>query len=213
MSLSAEDPARAARAEFVALMHQREARPAHVQHVARLALALFDSLVSLHGLASRERLLLEAASHLHDIGHGSPTPNDTEHHKESARLIRAHAWVAFNAREVELMAQVARYHRRALPDFTHDEFCSLPAEDRDVVMRLAALLRLADALDRTHAQLVRRLAAELTENRIVIHVQAEGAIERELTAARQRGDLATLVFQRELEFVVEGGSEQPGAGG
>jgi len=187
---------------MLALMQQREARPVHVQHVARLALSIFDGLVSLHSLSSRERLLLEAAAHLHDIGHGT-VPTDEGHHKESARLIRAHPWTSFDAREVELIAQVARYHRRVMPDFTHEEFRNLSEEDRNVVMILAALLRLADAFDKTHAQLIRHVTAALPENRIVFHLEAQGALERELAAARQRADLAALVFRREIDFVVD----------
>lgn len=199
MSLPADDPSHAARAEFLALMHGREARPCHVQHVSRLSLALFDGLAPLHHFGPRERLLLEAAAHLHDIGHSSPEAAEG-HHKESARLIREHAWAGFSPREVEIIAQVARYHRRALPEFSHDEFRNLPAEDRDLVLTLAAILRLADALDRTHAQLVQNIAVGLPNNRIVLRLEASDVIDRELISARQKCDLAILVFQRDVEF-------------
>src|SRR5262245_41725657 len=111
----------AAREEIIGLMRQMEARPLHVQHVARLALLLFDGLAPLHNLGPRERLLLEAAGHLHDIGH-QYDHTGIGHHKESARLIREYAWTKLGRPEVELVAQLARYHRGRLPDFKHDEF-------------------------------------------------------------------------------------------
>src|SRR5689334_18209396 len=120
-------------------MREKESRPVHVQHVAMLALQLFDQLVELHGLGGRERLMLEAAGHLHDIGHGTILTGEG-HHKESARLIREHPWKSFNPQEVEIIAQVARYHRKSIPELSHDEFRGLADWDRRVVLRLAALL-------------------------------------------------------------------------
>jgi exopolyphosphatase/guanosine-5'-triphosphate,3'-diphosphate pyrophosphatase len=191
----------AAREEILTLMRQREARPGHVQHVALLALQLFDQLAGLHGLGGRERLLLEAAGCLHDIGHGSPETGEG-HHKESARLIREQPWQNFTPQEVEVIAQVARYHRKSMPELSHDEFRALPDWDRRTVQRLAALLRLADSLDRTHTQSVRRVRVELPVNRIVFHLEVAGPALREVRAAQIKGDLAQAVFQRDLVFMV-----------
>src|SRR5438477_13095773 len=83
--------------EVLALMQTMETRPLHVTHVTNLALQLFDGLSSLHGLGERERVLLEAAGYLHDIGHQFDYLG-TGHHKESARLIREHPREEFNAR-------------------------------------------------------------------------------------------------------------------
>jgi exopolyphosphatase / guanosine-5'-triphosphate,3'-diphosphate pyrophosphatase len=193
----------AAREEILSVMHELEKRPVHVQHVARLALQLFDALVELHGLGPRERLLLEAASLLHDIGHQSdPAPEG--HHKESARMIRERGWTHFSAAEIEIVAQVARYHRRSMPESGHDEFRALSGQDRRIVQHLSALLRLADSLDRTHEQLVQRIAIELPPNRIVFRLEVAGPVLREVQAARKKGDLATAVFQRDLMFTVDG---------
>jgi exopolyphosphatase / guanosine-5'-triphosphate,3'-diphosphate pyrophosphatase len=190
-----------ARSELLALMSEREFRPIHVQHVTRLALQLFDALVELHGLGARERLLLEAASYLHDIGHCSESTG-LGHHHESARLIREHAWQYFDPAEVEIIAQVARYHRKSMPEVEHEEFRALGDRDRRVVQRLAALLRLADSLDRTHQQLVRSISVELPVNRILLRLEAAGPILREVQAAIKKGDLAMAVFQRDLVFMV-----------
>jgi exopolyphosphatase/guanosine-5'-triphosphate,3'-diphosphate pyrophosphatase len=189
-----------ARDEILAFMREAEARPAHVQHVAELALQLFDQLAPLHGLGARERLLLEAAAHLHDIGHRSPTPGPGHHH-ESARLIRERPWKQFSAQEVEIIAQVARYHRKAMPEMSHDEFKALPDWDRRVVQRLAAILRLADAFDRSHAQHIERVVVELPVNRMVLQLKSLGPVLREVLAAHSKGDLARAVFQRDLVFM------------
>ena len=192
-------PDTAGRDEFLALMHEMEKDPCHVQHVAGLALQLFDGLALLHGLGERERLLLEAAACLHDIGHRTEAPGQ-EHHKESARHIRGREWRHFSPREVELFAQVARYHRKSLPQLRHEPFDALSPEDRSRVQQLAALLRLADGLDRRHAQLVTRLSAELAPDRIVFHLHTTEIASREIIAATQKADLAEAVFGRKVEF-------------
>jgi exopolyphosphatase/guanosine-5'-triphosphate,3'-diphosphate pyrophosphatase len=191
----------AAREEILALMREKEARPVHVQHVAMLALQLFDQLVELHGLGDRERLFLEAAGCLHDIGHGIAVTGEG-HHKESARLIREHPWQSFTPPEVEVIAQVARYHRKSIPELSHDEFRALADWDRRIVQRLAALLRLADSLDRNHTQLVQRVRVELPINQIVLHLEASGTVLREVRAAQIKGDLAQAVFQRDIVLIV-----------
>src|SRR5438045_6335189 len=140
-----------ARQEILALMREFENRPAHVSHVADLALQLFDGLVELHGLGPGERLLLEGAGHLHDIGHKFDNLGEG-HHKESARMIREHRWQNFTSPEISIMAQVARYHRKSPPELAHREFASLPEPARPIVEKLSALLRLADSLDRNHEQ-------------------------------------------------------------
>jgi exopolyphosphatase/guanosine-5'-triphosphate,3'-diphosphate pyrophosphatase len=189
-----------ARAEMLAFMREKEARPAHVQQVARLALQLFDQLAVLHGLGGRERLLLEAAAHLHDIGHRTSPPGSGHHH-EAARMIREHPWKHFSGPEVEVIAQVARYHRKAMPEMSHEEFKKLNDWDRRVVLRLAAMLRLADAFDRSHAQHIERVMVELPVNRIVLRLESPGPVLREVLAAHLKGDLARLVFQRDLAFM------------
>src|ERR1700690_2031937 len=85
--------------EVLNLMRAMESRPLHVTHVTTLALQIFDSLVALHGLGAPERLLLEAAGYLHDIGHQFDHLG-TGHHKESARMIREHPWRNFTPEDV-----------------------------------------------------------------------------------------------------------------
>ena len=189
------------REEILALMREMENRPVHVQHVSRLALQLFDGLATLHGLGERERLMLEAAGHLHDIGHQFDYLG-TGHHKESARLIRERAWKSFGQLEVEIIAQVARYHRKSMPELDHPEFRALSDWDRRIVQQLSALLRLADALDRSHIQLVQSVQVEVRPNQIVLHLDAVEPVSREVKSALLKGDLAIAVFQRDLLFLI-----------
>ncbi len=189
------------REEILALMREMENRPLHVQHVSRLALQLFDGLAPLHGLGERERLMLEAAGHLHDIGHQFDYLG-TGHHKESARLIRERAWKSFGHLEVEIIAQVARYHRKSMPELDHPEFRALSDWDRRIVQQLSALLRLADALDRSHVQLVQGVQVEVRPNQIVLHLDAVEPVSREVKSALIKGDLAVAIFQRDLLFMI-----------
>ena len=207
---STESPANGneARAEALKFMQQMEARPVHVQHVATLSLQLFDQLTTLHALGSRERLLLELAGYLHDIGHRSDNVG-VGHHLESARMIRERRWNGINRAEVEIVAQVARYHRKAMPEMSHEEFQALSFAARHIVQKLGALLRLADALDRTHIQLVREVRVELPVNKIVLHLEITGPVLHEVQAARLKGDLAEAVFQRDLVFMVDGEELMP----
>jgi exopolyphosphatase/guanosine-5'-triphosphate,3'-diphosphate pyrophosphatase len=191
----------AAREEILALMREFENRPGHVSHVANLALQLFDGFVSLHGLGAGERLLLEGAGHLHDIGHKFDNVGEG-HHKESARMIREHGWRQFTPPQVAIMAQVARYHRKSPPELKHEEFAALPEPDRQVVEKLSAILRLADSLDRNHEQMVKGITTEVLPDRIIIHMEAEGPVLREVMAAHKKADLALSVFKRKLVFMV-----------
>ena|SRR5438477_1992836 len=186
--------------EVLALMQTMETRPLHVTHVTNLALQLFDGLSSLHGLGERERVLLEAAGYLHDIGHQFDYLG-TGHHKESARLIREHPWKNFSAEEVKIVALVARYHRKGLPETEDPHFAELPGSQRRIVQCLAALLRLADSLDRNHEQFVTRIKTDILPNQLVFHLEITGPVLREVSTAQKKGDLARAVFQRDLVFM------------
>ncbi len=187
--------------EILALMRAKEARPVHVEHVTRLALSLFDQLAELHGFGEPERLLLEAAGCLHDIGHQFDHLGGG-HHLESARMIREHPWKHFSRPEIEVIAQVARYHRKSMPEMADEEFKALPDWDRRIVQRLAALLRLGDALDKNHLQLVQSVTVEIRPNQLVFHLEVTGPVLREIRLAYVKGDLAQAVFQRDLRFMV-----------
>jgi exopolyphosphatase/pppGpp-phosphohydrolase len=195
-----------AREEFLALMQALEEEPHHVQHVAALAVHLFDELEELHGLSDHDRLILEAAAHLHDLG-WSAAPSGKGHHRESARIIREHGWTNLNANTVALIAQVARYHRKSPPDLEHEEFAALAPAERLRVQQLAALLRIADGLDRSHQQIITHLSVELLPGRIMIHLSSKAPALREIAAAAKKADLARTIFQRDVEFAPHPGKK------
>lgn len=143
---------------------------AHSSHVAALCLSLFDALRPEHGLGERERLLLESAAILHDIG---TIVRTSGHHKHSEYIIQNSEIFGLTHGELTIVANVARYHRKAPPSTTHVNFIALPREDRIVVMKLAAILRVADALDRGHDQRLKEVEFERREDRLVI--KAAGA--------------------------------------
>jgi exopolyphosphatase/guanosine-5'-triphosphate,3'-diphosphate pyrophosphatase len=123
----------------------------HDRHIADLAVRLLDGLQARLGLPAEARDVLIAAALLHDVGY---LISHSGHHKHAYHLILHGDIRGFSGREVELIANVARYHRRALPKKTHPNFARLDPQDRRLVRVLAGVLRVADSLDRTHTQRV-----------------------------------------------------------
>jgi exopolyphosphatase / guanosine-5'-triphosphate,3'-diphosphate pyrophosphatase len=121
----------------------------HALAVASIALKLFDSLKLDHGMGPRERLLLEVSALLHDIG---TFISATSHHKHSAYLIQAAEIFGLRKVDKDIVANVARYHRRSQPKLTHPAYMALSRPDRAVVSKLAAILRVAEGLEASHQQ-------------------------------------------------------------
>ena len=154
-------------AEVSLLLARYEEEPEHVTHVAFLAEALFTGLVLWHGRGERDRRLLRTAALLHDIG-WSQTADGKGHHKESARLITEWTWTTLPAPEVALVAQIARYHRKSLPQPSHAPYMALAEADRRTVSVLGGILRIADALDRTHTRRIADVRAEVRPNALLL---------------------------------------------
>jgi exopolyphosphatase/guanosine-5'-triphosphate,3'-diphosphate pyrophosphatase len=178
-------------------MQRLEAEPAHVLQVTALALRLFDELTPLHGLGAPDRLLLEAATCLHDIG-WSVVRDGKGHHKESARLIREHPWEHWPRVEVELMAMIARYHRKSKPSREHAVFAALGDLQRHRVEQLAAILRMADGMDRSHQARVKSLTVTVMPQSICLILGSDRNLLAETEAVQKKGDLAQLLWQRTL---------------
>jgi exopolyphosphatase/guanosine-5'-triphosphate,3'-diphosphate pyrophosphatase len=151
----------------------------HSNQVVRLALALFDQTRAMHGLTDREREWLEYASLMHDIGgHIS----FSGHHKHSYYLIKNGDLRGFHPDEIEVMALVARYHRRGTPKRSHPQYAQLPATLRRTVRTLASILRVAESLDRSHAQPVSGLEVHDRGEDVVIQLHSGGDAELEVWA-------------------------------
>lgn len=184
------------RRNVIGLARRCQAPEVHSLHVASLALRLFDHTKPLHGLDQPERNWLEYAAVLHDVGY---LINPRQHHKHAYYLIKNSDLGGLTAEDIDVVANVARYHRRALPAFKHEGFAQLTPRLKRVVKILAALLRIADALDRTHFSVVQTIKVKLGKT-VVIEATVAGDAEMELWAAKNRADLFEQVFRRRVEF-------------
>lgn len=169
----------------------------HARKVAELALRLFDELKKDHGLSERHRLLLEVAALLHDIG---TYVNIRAHHKHSWYLLSVSDIFGLSQDDLGMVSNVARYHRRALPSKSHLPYMALDRQARLDVLKLAAILRLANALDADHLQKVKDLRIVTEDDGWVVEVDAAGDLTMERLAALARADLVTEVFGRKVGF-------------
>jgi exopolyphosphatase/guanosine-5'-triphosphate,3'-diphosphate pyrophosphatase len=173
----------------------------HARQVARLAVRLFDELRDEHGLASRDRLLLEVAALLHDIG---IFVSLRAHHKHSQYLLTAAEIFGLASEDQVLVGNVARYHRRGLPQRTHLPYMELDREDRVRVNKLSALLRIANALDAEHMQKITDVAVRREGEHWVLEVDGAGDLTMERLAATSRADLFAQVLGHDLVFRIKG---------
>jgi len=185
------------RSSVVNLAARYNVDPAHTEHVARLALGLFDELAEqgLHPGDRWERELLFCACTLHDIG---MSVDYDDHHKHSRYLILNAGLPGFEPREVALIAQAARYHRKGMPEFAELAPVMLDG-DGDRLNRLALMLRLAEDLERSRDQSVRAAHVAADNGTIRLELEADGAAAVERWAAQREVDLVERAFGRQLE--------------
>jgi exopolyphosphatase/guanosine-5'-triphosphate,3'-diphosphate pyrophosphatase len=167
----------------------------HGRHVAKLAARLFDELQDEHRLSTRERLLLQTAALLHDIG---IYVSLRAHHRHSQYLLAASQIFGLSVDETAVVGNIARYHRRAMPQRSHLPYMELDRGDRLLVNKLAAILRVANALDAEHLQKVRDLRLVRTDKTWTLELDGTGDITMEQMAASARADMFVEVFGRQL---------------
>jgi exopolyphosphatase/guanosine-5'-triphosphate,3'-diphosphate pyrophosphatase len=191
------------RASVLHLLEAADDDPAHAVQVARLVLELFDLVGEELDLDDVDRELLEAAALLANVG---LLISHSAHHKHSYYVIRNSEHLSgFTDAETELIAQVARYHRKSAPsEAKHPEFAALDDEDRRRVRAMAALLRVAIAMDRNHDAAVAEVAAQLDADRLVLRmVPVEGSdLELERFSANERTGLLSQVLGRPVRVEV-----------
>lgn len=172
----------------------------HVEHVRHLALLLFDRLADELGCEPEERLLLEAAGLLHDVGQ---LVSYRKHHQHSFQLLTHAERLGLPPRERGIVALVSRYHRRTGPRKKHAEFAALSAEDQTVVRRLSGLLRVADGLDRGHTAAVETVTTDLTSKALVVRLtpRVAGAdLGLECWGASRKADVLAKLLRRDVVF-------------
>ncbi len=170
---------------------------AHGEQVARLALTLFDRIQSFHGLTSLDRELLEYAALLHDVGY---LIGYEKHHHHSYYLIKNSAMNGFSEEEIDLMAQLALYHRRASPKKNELPYALMPKAVQRRIKWLSAILKVADALDRSHFNVVEELKVRSYQDKIVMHLGTHHDSEYEIWEAQHRCKALKKLLRRPILF-------------
>ena len=181
--------------EFARSCHHDEV---HSCQVARLALEIFAVLETPFGFGEKDRKMLEAAALLHDVGYFI---SYSGHHKHTYHLVRHADLFGFTPRERELIAHIARYHRKSLPKKKHESFARLIPQDRLLVKRLGGILRLADGLDRRRNSMVTSLDCTLSKTAFTVRITGGGDFSVELFGGRLKGDLFECAFHKKLHLL------------
>lgn len=177
----------------------------HSHQVARLASRIFEDTRELHGLGESELKLLQHAALLHDIGYHIAHNN---HHRHGLYLIKNSEMPGFTGNEIALMATLVRYHRGSMPAKAadartrreHEDFYSLERGQRSVLLKLAAILQIADGLDRCHRQVVSDVGCELHGTSVMFNVECQGECDLEIWAAERKAAWFRETFQVSVEF-------------
>jgi exopolyphosphatase/guanosine-5'-triphosphate,3'-diphosphate pyrophosphatase len=193
------DAAAVRRSSVLGLARRCNVDEVHADQVAALAASLFDQTRELHGLPDGDRELLEHGAVLHDIGEHVAVES---HHKHTAYLIEHGKLRGFPPEDIAVLATLGRYHRGSDPKASFAPFGSLSAARRADTLRLLALLRLADGLDRGHAAAVDAVEVELsTAGKARLLVHADGDVDLEVWGVRRKRELFERVFERRIEVV------------
>jgi exopolyphosphatase / guanosine-5'-triphosphate,3'-diphosphate pyrophosphatase len=172
---------------------------AHTEHVARLTLEIWDALAAagVHPGDTEERELLWAAAMLHDIG---TAVDYDDHHKHSRYLILNAGLPGFSPRETALIGQAARYHRKGQPGL--GEFAPLARKgDEALLNRCAAVLRVAEQLERPRDQTVRHARVRVDDGRVELRLQSKADVTISRWGAQRQADVFQRAFGRELQVV------------
>jgi len=167
----------------------------HSHQVAKFAEKIFDCLVETENFTRHERTLLSAAALLHDVGYHIAHES---HHKHTLYLIKNSELTGFSQSERNVIANIARYHCGAVPKKIHPDYVSLGEQDQKTVIRLGAILRLADALDRSHDCRVEDIECTRDGQRLHLQLLSSLPCEKEVVAAEQKSDLFERVFNYKL---------------
>lgn len=175
----------------------------HSETVTHHALKIFDDLAGFHDCDEDAKEYLEAAALLHEIG---LCISHSSHHKHSYYIIKnSEAMLGFNYSEIEVIAQIARYHRKSLPKSKHLEFQQLSPNNQLLVKKLAGILRIADGLDRSHQKNVKSVSCEVQKNQITFYLEPnkDADLHIDIWCAEQKKNLFEEVFNVKVEFSID----------
>lgn len=174
----------------------------HSLHVTGLALKIFDQLKLIHKLGPLEREYLEAAGILHEIG---LFVSHSQHHRHSYYLVRNSEMLGYTENEKEIIANIARYHRKSHPKPKHAEFARLGSEDQLIVKKLAAILRVADGLDRSHSSFVKDVSCKVEGDEVLFKLTGQSPetdLELDIWGAENKKSLFEDTFGLKAKFIV-----------
>jgi|WetSurMetagenome_2_1015567.scaffolds.fasta_scaffold17728_5 exopolyphosphatase / guanosine-5'-triphosphate,3'-diphosphate pyrophosphatase len=169
----------------------------HSEQVLKLSLRIFDRICKEFGLTKKDEEYLEAAAILHDIGHNL---SHAQHHRHSYYLIRNCELLGFNDEEIEIIANISRYHRKSHPKIKHENFNKLSLKNKDKVKKLSAILRIADGMDRGHNSIINDIEITVDNNALNFILKTDNNInpELEIWGANMRKELFEEVFQKKV---------------
>ncbi len=168
----------------------------HPIHVCRLCCILFDELQELHHMGNTERIWLQTAALLHDIG---KSICGKDHNKKSRDIVIDSSQLPFEKHERKIVGLIARYHRGALPNRNHKYYGKLDSESRYYIRKLAALLRIADGLDGNHRSSVNHVSCQITEDNIILYPETYGVFNPR--KALSKSDLLENIFDRKVIII------------
>lgn len=171
----------------------------HSTHVSNMSLTIFDALKKDLQLKESDRELLEYAAYLHDIGYYI---SHSKHHKHALYIIRNSELKGFREEEIEIISNVARYHRRSTPKKRHNEYWKLTPDIRRRIRKLSGILRVADGLDRSHYQNVQKLELEVHEKGLLFKIQTLADPQLEIWGAERKSHLLREVSGKKISFEV-----------
>jgi len=174
--------------------------PGHSRHVAYLADQLFVDLIPEFELGDPEREMLGYASRLHDIG---LSLSEKGHHKHGAYLVTNAKLAGFWPAETEAISHIVRYHRGKPPSMAHEAYALLKPWTQHVVEKLAAIIRVADALDRTRRQSVRQVRLLAEGEELTLYITGTGDLKPELESLKDKGRLLFRLLDREVNIVLK----------
>lgn len=170
----------------------------HSRHVAELSLKIFDELKEKLKLSKTDRELLEYSAFMHDIGY---FVSHRKHHKHALYIIRSSDLMGFKEYEIEMMANISRYHRRSTPKSRHPHYSNLPKKVKQRIRKLSGILRVADGLDRSHYQNVQNIEFVYSDDKLKMMIHTQADPELEIWGAMRKRSL--LEDELDKEIVIE----------
>lgn len=169
----------------------------HTEQVRKLALSLFDQMQKEHSLGARERIFLEVAAILHDVG---CFISDRSHHKHTQYIIASVEIFGLSRQDLIVISNIARYHRKSPPTRSHITYTSLDRESRVIVSKLAAILRVADALDQDYSMKIKnvKVTKEDEEERFVLEAETDGDLTMEKLSVEAKSDLFRQIYGKPI---------------